>query len=171
MQPVGSCRKLSPLPGWDASVYKNQQVDEIMSEDTVSASHERRLFQRILFDADVTIIADNGEWQSRLIDLSLKGVLLREPDRFQPEGTLKLAIPLGGSSQHIMMQIKVSHHEDGHLGCVWEDIDIESFSHLRRLLELNLGDPELVNRELSELAKDRQEDAPPAGIDGSDIVK
>jgi hypothetical protein len=37
------------------------------------------------------------------------------------------------------------------IGYRWEKIDLDSFSQLKRLVELNLGDPELLNRELSAL--------------------
>ena len=44
------------------------------------------------------------------------------------------------------------HIEDDHTGYRCEHIDLDSISHLRRLVELNLGDPDILDRELSELS-------------------
>lgn len=87
-----------------------------------------------------------------MIDISLKGMLLRRPtdwsghsgDRFRVE--LQLA---GGI--FISMGILVAHVGSQSIGCQLDKIDIDSFSHLKRLIELNLGDARLLNRELSAL--------------------
>ena len=49
------------------------------------------------------------------------------------------------------MTAQVVHQtlEQLHLSCV--NIDIDSISHLRRLIELNIGDATAAERELSEL--------------------
>ena len=41
--------------------------------------------------------------------------------------------------------------KDHHLGLFCHHIDIDSITHLRRLIELNLGDETLLQRELAEL--------------------
>ena len=112
---------------------------------------ERRHFHRVLFDADVTLVCPDGQWPTRLIDISLKGVLIREPEGFAPCDELSLNLPLGGGEQIIEMALTLVHREEGQIGCTWRDIDVESFSHLRRLIELNTGETGLVDRELSEL--------------------
>jgi len=47
----------------------------------------------------------------------------------------------------------VAHVEGGRVGLRRTHIDIESVTHLRRLVELNLGDPALLERELHELGE------------------
>jgi hypothetical protein len=37
------------------------------------------------------------------------------------------------------------------MGLQTEHIDLDSISHLRRLIELNVGDADILNRELGEL--------------------
>jgi len=50
------------------------------------------------------------------------------------------------------MEGHLAHVGDNNtVGIRCESIDLDSISHLRRLVELNLGDPELLNRELSAL--------------------
>jgi hypothetical protein len=49
------------------------------------------------------------------------------------------------------MDVLIAHHENEELGLHCKDIDIDSITHLRRLIELNLGNPALLERELSAL--------------------
>jgi hypothetical protein len=52
------------------------------------------------------------------------------------------------------MRGKISHVEADHLGIESTGIDIESITHLRRLMELNLGDSSILDRELAALYHD-----------------
>jgi len=49
------------------------------------------------------------------------------------------------------MEAKISHTENNHWGLEWMNIEVDSFTHLRKLLELNTQDPDKIYRELSEL--------------------
>lgn len=49
----------------------------------------------------------------------------------------------------IRMEISLAWARDGLLGFECQHIDLDSISHLRRLVELNLGDEELLERELA----------------------
>ena len=51
----------------------------------------------------------------------------------------------------VQMQVRLTHDNHGQLGFVCEHIDLDSISHLRRLIELNLGDQEELERELGAL--------------------
>lgn len=44
---------------------------------------------------------------------------------------------------------KVAHVAGGRLGVRCTEIDLESITNLRRLVELNVGDEEILNREIS----------------------
>jgi hypothetical protein len=41
--------------------------------------------------------------------------------------------------------------KNGNWGLQWQHIDVASLTHLRRLLELNLNEPGLLDRELADL--------------------
>ena len=114
--------------------------------------NERRHFHRILFDAPVTVTGSDESVSTRLIDISLNGVLLEieSPSPWKPGDRLELNIRLGDEA-FIDMQAVVAHSERGQLGLTCEHIDMESIAHLRRLVELNLGDESLLERELSAL--------------------
>lgn len=120
------------------------------------SSTERRTFSRITFDADTTIRQGEHSWSVVLVDISLKGLLIEEPfgwniDNDQPITT---SIRLGNDADNIItMTARFRHQENKHIGFECCKIDIESISRLRRLIELNLGDPELLERELASLGK------------------
>ncbi|MFC1747312.1 PilZ domain-containing protein [Pseudomonadota bacterium] len=120
-----------------------------MSEQT----DEKRRFSRVPFDADIILTKDDGQWHSQLADISLKGVLIGTPDDW--DGVYgeryQLEIIFAESGSLINVQVSVAHSENDRVGFEITEIDIESVSHLRRLMELNLGDPDLLDRELSAL--------------------
>lgn len=116
-------------------------------------THERRRFHRILFDAPTTLRAGDDCYDITLIDISLKGALIVQPPEWSPTmgDKVVLDIQLDEGTAQIRMSALVAHTEDGRIGLQCENIDIDSISHLRRLAELNLGDSNLVERELSAL--------------------
>lgn len=113
---------------------------------------EKRHFQRILFDAPVTLDLGAATYSSRLIDLSLRGALIQRPLDWpaQATGGAQLRIRLGDDTQ-IQMEAQLAHGEGDRLGFQCRHIDMDSITHLRRLVELNLGDDALLRRELEEL--------------------
>ncbi len=114
---------------------------------------EKRRFSRISFDADVLISKDGQEWRTSLLDISLNGLLVTSPanwpglpgEHFHAE----VIFPDSGSLIHV--EASVAHNNDGRTGLQVNNIDVDSVSHLRRLIELNLGDEDLLNRELASL--------------------
>lgn len=88
----------------------------------------------------------------RLIDLSLNGALIELEPSQQPEiDTLtNLSITLDTDSI-IKMEATVRHTLENRIGLHCEHFDLESATHLRRLVELNIGDDVILNRELSQL--------------------
>lgn len=113
---------------------------------------ERRRFSRVSFQATTHISQGSEQCQAELCDISLKGVLLTpvSPCKLNPGAQITVSIRLGDDAK-IVMQTRQARQDGSTLGLVCESIDVESISHLRRLIELNLGDPNASERELSEL--------------------
>ncbi len=113
---------------------------------------EKRKFTRIPFDALAEIKQDDMCWKERLIDLSLKGLLVSQPPEWpdNPTGSFDVVIHLNPTAK-INMQVTYAHSENNHVGFFCDKIDIDSISHLRRLIELNMGSEEILERELSAL--------------------
>ena len=114
---------------------------------------EQRHFKRVRFFSQAQLEADGQVYPTEVLDLSLRGALVKKPVDTLPAAPamLCLRLQLSDSVEQISMQVSIAHQHDDHLGLYCEKIDLDSISHLRRLLELNLGEPELLNRELAEL--------------------
>ena len=123
------------------------------------SNKEKRNFSRVPFDCEeTTISAGDSTWQTQLVDICLNGALLIRPPEWNPAIGSECAIQIrlnGDNAMITMLSASVAHCHGDKVGVCSEAIDIDSISHLRRLVELNLGDPELVNRELAELGKSR----------------
>jgi hypothetical protein len=120
-----------------------------------SGADERRRFSRIPFDAVAHINCDSGDLylNCRVIDVSLKGVLLEKPGQWQGnlDDRCRVDLLLEQGQIRIEMQATVSHIDDHSLGFACHEIDLDSIAHLKRLVELNLGDDALLHRELAAL--------------------
>jgi hypothetical protein len=127
----------------------------------------RRHHQRIAFNTPALITVAGEAIDVRVVDLSLKGALIALPaGRALAAGarcSLQVNLDEGGDAIHIDGEVR--HVETGieagvdingerAAGIVCRSIDLDSITHLRRLVELNLGDPTLLERELSALAND-----------------
>lgn len=112
-----------------------------------------RHFTRIPFDCDARLFQDLKSWPTQLIDISLKGALISRPEGWESTrgDKAKLIISLAGKDIEITMEVQVSHVEDDRVGFACQHIDIDSASHLHRLMELNLGDESLLEREIHEM--------------------
>ncbi|MCF8149895.1 MAG: PilZ domain-containing protein [Sulfuritalea sp.] len=113
---------------------------------------ERRNFWRAVFHSPVWITTQAGQTSAQLLDISLKGALL-ETDaawRGKPGDECELRLDLAPDVV-ITMSSEATHVEGTHLGLRCTRIDLDSIAHLRRLMELNSGDPALLDRELSSL--------------------
>lgn len=110
---------------------------------------ERRQFSRILFDTKASLTQGINIWTTKIHDLSLNGALVEKPADFAlGDGALFLSFSLPDSDIELTMEAELAYKEKGQLGLSCIHIDVDSISHLRRMLELNLGDSALLNREL-----------------------
>ncbi|MGY2339576.1 PilZ domain-containing protein [Pseudomonas sp. SDO5532_S415] len=113
---------------------------------------DRRRFKRIAFDARTELSQGEFIWPVKLIDLSLKGLLIERPEPWlgDPQQDFFVDIHLSEDTD-IEMDVQLTHEDHGQLGFVCRHISLESIERLRRLIELNLGDPQELERELGAL--------------------
>lgn len=119
-------------------------------------SKERRKHSRIAFHAPATLVFPDRTLETVVLDLSLKGALVRLPagTSATDDALCKLHVRLSETHAEITMEARVTHVEGRYAGLLCLAIDLDSITHLRRLVELNLGDPALLERELSALIAD-----------------
>ncbi|MBE0470096.1 MAG: PilZ domain-containing protein [Methyloprofundus sp.] len=121
----------------------------------MSKDNEQRHFHRIFYKSQVTLSHESTQWPCQLIDISLHGCLLRFDKAWQQnnlESLYTLTLELSEAAT-ITMSVSVSHVIDNEVGFKCEHIDLDSISTLRRLVELNLGDSNLLNRDLIALSQ------------------
>ncbi len=114
---------------------------------------DRRRFWRASFEAPASLASEGNFVEAEVIDLSLKGALVEVPVGWRATRgqSVQLDLPLSGEAR-ILMQMRIVHVEGVRVGLRCEHIDLDSMTHLRRLVELNSGDPALLERELAALA-------------------
>jgi len=122
----------------------------------MTTTEEKRRFERIIHDAKVILThSDSTQAECNLLDVSLNGCLVSGCDEsasFRIEDSINICIQLGDE-----LAIKASAHvafigEDKQIGIQLDKIGIDSITALRRLIELNMGDTELLERNLSALS-------------------
>ena len=124
---------------------------------TQAKGDNRRRFSRIQFHRAAELVLGTDRFPVEVIDISLNGALLEVPPGFPGRAgqPCSLSIRLEPSESYIRMIGEMAHVEPGRVGVRREEIDLESMAHLRRLVELNLGDASLLDREFDALVADR----------------
>jgi hypothetical protein len=119
----------------------------------MGSSDERRRFSRITFHRPAELDALAERASCELLDVSLKGALVEAPPGFRAGvgQACSLTIRLDAGEAVVRMDGLIVHREGTQVGVRCTGIDLESIAHLRRIVELNLGDEDLLHRELSAL--------------------
>jgi hypothetical protein len=116
---------------------------------------EQRQFSRIPFDAVAHLhhLAHAIHVNCAVIDISLQGILINKPDNWQGHLAEQYHIDLLLDQAEVVIKMiaSVAHIDQTRIGFLCEHIDLESLTHLKRLVELNLGDDALLHREFSAL--------------------
>ncbi len=120
---------------------------------TASTGDERRRFSRISFHRPADLDVRIGQGTCEVLDVSMKGALVEVPHGFPAHvgQQCTLTIHLDAGEAAIRMDGEIVHREGTQVGVRCTEIDLDSISHLRRLVELNLGDEDVLLRELSAL--------------------
>ena len=118
---------------------------------------ERRRFSRITFHRPAELDVGGASATCEVLDLSLRGALVEAPVGFAARvgERCTLAVRLDAGVAEIRMEGEIAHRQGMQVGLRCLEIDLDSIMHLRRLVELNLGDEEALHRELSALVGGR----------------
>jgi len=120
---------------------------------TVRSQDERRRFSRISFHRPGLLTVGGTQAEVGVLDVSLRGALLEVSFGLVAKAGAHCAvrIQLDEGEAFIHMEGQVAHRNGRRLGVRCTSIDLDSIGHLRRLVELNLADEELLHRELATL--------------------
>ncbi|PCI23099.1 MAG: hypothetical protein COB62_00490 [Piscirickettsiaceae bacterium] len=115
--------------------------------------NEKRLFQRIFYDANTVIkLANTAPYTCNLLDISLKGCLVDGPSNLNIADTVGLSIGLDTDFVIKADAQVIFINEKSHIGFHFTNIDLDSITYLRRLVELNIGNSTLLERNLQALS-------------------
>jgi hypothetical protein len=120
---------------------------------------EKRRFKRIPFDAKVNLEVTNRTLEpitGLLEDISLKGALITVDQSLKTlnvgdEGKLTISPEQGDIEISLTVDVAYSVPTRHAYGLNLISLDVESAGHLRRLVEVNLGNEESLQRELTNL--------------------
>ncbi len=124
---------------------------------TAKTADERRRFSRITFHRPAELDLRIAQVTCEVVDVSLKGALVEVPISVRTHEGQKcaLTIRLDAGEAVIRMEGEIAHREGTLVGVRCLELDLDSISHLRRLVELNVGSEEVLQRELSALVRRR----------------
>ena len=112
---------------------------------------ERRNFQRVPFTTNAEILCNNKKYNGELLDISLKGALILGTGHIPLEmgSRCDLTIHLLETEIVLNFEADLIHTEENRLGFKFVSEDTETAMHLRRLLELNIGSSDEIEKEIS----------------------
>lgn len=124
--------------------------------------NERRQYHRVSFDSVATLSGNQQSFDCQIIDLSIHGVLLRphgvifakEDVEYMLNIPLETPTPTDDSELSIKMGLKLIRQKPENLAFECENLDLDSITHLRKIVELNSGDPSVLERDLQTLCAD-----------------
>jgi len=118
---------------------------------------EKRIFSRVKFEQKVEFEKNGKKYKNvELQNISLKGAFLKLDNTadFKIEDRIKITIVLKEEEKlRIETEAIIIRVADNGIAVYFEKVDIDSFANLKRLIELNIGDEEIINKELTEYLK------------------
>ncbi|MBF0124632.1 MAG: PilZ domain-containing protein [Magnetococcales bacterium] len=116
---------------------------------TTSQTQDRRTFSRVDFCHELDLMNDETRqlYQGGFNDISLKGLLFCANELPKPGAPVSGVLSLGEIALTIRGTVLWTKEGRG-AAIQFQDMDLESFSHLRRLITLNMGDSERIDQEL-----------------------
>lgn len=116
-------------------------------------SADKRKNVRAAFETRVTLTPLDGQGSitsTSTRDISLKGVYCYSPITL-PQGTrCKIFIELLGAEEPLRVEVigHVIREDDQGMALFFDEIDLESFQHLKNILYYNTGDPDRIDHEI-----------------------
>ncbi len=112
---------------------------------------DKREFSRVPFRIRTTVrTPDRTIWSSSTLDVSLGGLRIETTEQAPPEGTkCEIEIVLAESPEPAIIEARgeVIRSAPGTLAVRVDEIDIDSYEHLKQLVLQNAEDPEQAERQ------------------------
>lgn len=116
---------------------------------------ERRRYTRISLHVRAAFVCLGRTWPCHLVDLSLNGALVSRPRGWKGELAERCMLSFQPDDGPAIQMVAILRHQDADvLGWQRIGIDLDSVRELRRLLELNLGEPSFLGRDLATIVRE-----------------
>lgn len=111
---------------------------------------ERRQFSRVAFQSQCFIISGDKKIEGTLDDISIKGALVyvEVETGLKTHDDCTFELNLTGTDITLHIEAQLVYTKESHYGLRFGNMELESMTHLRRLVELNIGDSNKVQQEL-----------------------
>ena len=114
---------------------------------------ERRQFSRIIYQTPAVLSQNKKVVECFICDLSLHGLLLTSDNADELSLNTMVDVEFSLQDTDIVIELvgQVVGLNSNVIRLSIDHIDIESIGHLKRLIELNVGDDELLHRDIEHL--------------------
>ncbi len=116
---------------------------------------ERRRFSRIVYRTPAIVVQGEQRINASISDLSLHGLLITsdQANELNLDKQIDVEFALLGSDITIQLSGNIVEINNNMIRLSIDHIDIESIGYLKRLVELNVGDDELLYRDIEHLSE------------------
>jgi hypothetical protein len=110
---------------------------------------EKRSFARIPFKTKAIVRHKDSTVIGIVENLSLAGIFLKTPEKLALKRVVKIELLFTGTSSEISILLdgKISRHENIGMGIEFKNMDIDAFYHLRNLISYNTHQMEKLREE------------------------
>jgi len=116
---------------------------------------EKRSFARIPFKTKAIVRQKDSTVIGIVENLSLAGIFLKTPEKLALKRVVKIELLFTGTSSQISILLdgKISRHENIGMGIEFKNMDIDAFYHLRNLISYNTDQMEKLKEEFENFLK------------------
>lgn len=116
-----------------------------------------RKFTRVPYTVTATITCGGRSFSGEVANMSLHGMLVRAPEMLNVDDAVEIVISMAGDDPEFRLTLSgiVVRSEEQSLGIKFEKMDVDSFMHLRRIVEFNSPDPGKVMGEFFDFIEAR----------------
>ena len=116
---------------------------------------EKRSFSRIPFQTKAIVRAKETTVIGVVENLSLAGIFLKTPERLRLNRLVKIELLFTGTSSQISIILdgKITRHENIGMGIGFRNLDLDAFFHLKNLITYNTDKIDKVKKEFQEFVE------------------
>jgi len=127
-------------------------------------NNEQRRFTRVTFVSHISLQQEDRQWHGTVVDISFNGVLVSCDEEItlggdhttdQTKNIVEATIHFENDAG-INAKLELAHHHGKLYGFSLHEIDSDSLTHLRHIIEQNLTDSGVCERELLSLFRYHQ---------------